>query len=221
MENWRDGYKNYAKTLVNANVTIKFTDSKGALNLYTFHVGDNVYASPNTLYVGTWQSDVPWQVSTPSFEKNRINLGNTIYFFCPVLYYDLKNSRVGFGFYKTELLAGETLLTNQKMYSPNRAFYLTMQEDGNLCVYRTNDNSFIWCSMVYGFNNAALVMQNDGNLVVYNGSHEPKWSSKTHPFFNSKFNNSRNTPVKLMLDNKGVLNLYNSENNIVWMSNEK
>ncbi len=217
-KNWREGYKNHARTLLNADVKVTFTDSKGIPNSYTFPVGSNPYKSPNTLYTGTWNSDVPWQYSSPSFEKTRINLGNTIYFYCPVFYFDIKNKRVGLGFNRTQLNAGETLLTTQKLYSPNGDYYLNMQEDGNLCIYRTKDNGFIWCSMAYGFSDATLKMQEDGNLVVYSNG-EAKWSSKTQAYYNKRFKDPKNKPVKLVLENNGILYLYTESGKAVWSSN--
>lgn len=91
-------YDGYTKSLLNAKVTVEFTDSLGEKNSYTFPVGDNAWETPSTLYAGDWDSNVPWPVSQPQKPKNRINLGNTIYNYCPVYFYDIKNKRVGIGF---------------------------------------------------------------------------------------------------------------------------
>jgi len=96
--NWNDEYRNNAKTLINATVSIEFKDSQGAVNSYEFPVGNNPYISPMSLYSGNWSSGVPWRASSPSFPSNRINLGNTVYFYCPVYFWDIKNKRVGIGF---------------------------------------------------------------------------------------------------------------------------
>lgn len=215
---WNEGYKKHAKSLINADVTVTFTDSKGNPNSYTFPVSNDTYASPKTMYTGTWDSGVPWPYSIPSFEKERINLGNTIYFYASVFYFDIKNKRVGFGFNKTELITNEVLLTTQKLYSPNREFYLYMQEDGNLCIYRTRDNGFVWCSMAHGFSDAQLKLQSDGNLVVYSKG-EARWSSKTQAYFNKKFKNPVNRPVKLVLGNDGILRLFTEKGKVVWSAN--
>jgi hypothetical protein len=113
------------------------------------------------------------------------------------------------------LSAGQALKTEQQLTSANGTYYLKMQTDGNLCIYKTANNGFVWCSMKYGFSGATLKMQTDGNLVVYNGNNEAKWSSKTHPYFDERFLSS-NRPVKMILENDGLLKLYNANNNPVW-----
>ena len=100
------------------------------------------------------------------------------------------------------LSAGQALKTEQQLTSANGTYYLKMQTDGNLCIYKTANNGFVWCSMKYGFSGATLKMQTDGNLVVYNGNNEAKWSSKTHPYFDERFLSS-NRPVKMILENDG------------------
>lgn len=113
------------------------------------------------------------------------------------------------------LAAGESLLTNDRLYSANGAYYLVMQSDGNLCVYTTNDG-FKWCSMAHGFNGAKLSMQGDGNLVVYDGNGTAKWSSETHPFYNENFRSPENKPTRLVIENDGSLSLYTRNNNKIW-----
>ena len=59
-------------------------------------------------------------------------------------------------------------------------------------------------------------MQTDGNLVVYDGDNAAKWNSETHPYFDPKFKNPSNKPVKLVLENDGKLNLYTSSGSVIW-----
>ncbi|MFV0460115.1 MAG: N-acetylmuramoyl-L-alanine amidase [Actinomycetales bacterium] len=61
------------------------------------------------------------------------------------------------------------------MYSPNRAYRLVMQKDGNLVLY--SPRRAIWSTGTSGRNGASLVVQNDGNLVLYTSS--AHWSSGT------------------------------------------
>ena len=117
---------------------------------------------------------------------------------------------------KNTLNAGESLLTNQRLYSSNGVYYLAMQADGNLCIYKTEGDKFVWCSMVHGFAGGKLIMQTDGNLVVYNNTNEAKWNSETHPFYNEKFRDANNKPVKLILENDGKLNLYTAAGKVIW-----
>jgi hypothetical protein len=119
------------------------------------------------------------------------------------------------------LEAGQTLNTGAYLMSANGAYILFMQEDGNLCVYKSangQQGDFVWGSMKYGFENARLDMQTDGNLVVYDGDNKAQWASETHPFSNSKFKSPANKPVKLVLENDGNLKLYTASGTAVWSS---
>ncbi len=119
--------------------------------------------------------------------------------------------------YTTTLKAGETLGTKQRLYSSNGQYFLEMQDDGHLCIYKEGKSGSYWCSGSYGFKKAKLSMQKDGNLVVYSGKGAPKWSSKTHPYLNPIFNAS-NKPVKLIMSNDGKIRLYDKSNRSVWSS---
>jgi hypothetical protein len=121
------------------------------------------------------------------------------------------------------LFAGETLKAGQKLIvSDNGKYILKLQaSDGNLCVYKYANNkqgSFVWGSMKYGFKNARLDMQTDGNLVVYDAENKPRWSSKTHYVHDEKYRDPNNKPVKLVLENNGILKLYTKSGEVVWSS---
>lgn len=101
------------------------------------------------------------------------------------------------------LPSGATLGGNQRITSPNGAYRLVMQTNGDLVLYkgtaalwwtgtikngvkavmqadgnllvRRSDNSASWSSKTNGFNGSVLKVKNDGNLVMYqNGL--PTWS---------------------------------------------
>ena len=56
--------------------------------------------------------------------------------------------------------------------------------------------------------------------MVKNKEGGTKWSSKTHPYFDSKFAMGKgNKPKKLALENDGTLALYNKKGNEVWRAN--
>jgi hypothetical protein len=84
----------YARCLQkDVEVRIKFTDSNGVSNAYEFPAG--VDPSPsNDVILGTWAGTVPWAVDSEKPET-RINLGNTVYFYSPVYFWDVTNKRVG------------------------------------------------------------------------------------------------------------------------------
>lgn len=64
----------------------------------------------------------------------------------------------------SSLFVGETLGTGQSLVSPNRAYQLVVQGDGNLVAY--GPSGAIWASGTRG-SNARLVLQGDGNCVMY------------------------------------------------------
>jgi hypothetical protein len=115
-----------------------------------------------------------------------------------------------------ELYSGQQLRVGERLYSAYDGYYLTLQYDGNLCIYKSDNNAFVWCSMVTGFDASSLVLQNDGNLVIYDRYNVAKWSSQTHPYFDSYFSNSSNKPERLILDRNGILNLLSNSGRTVW-----
>ena len=93
-------YMAAATTLIDGTVTVYFTDDNGFQQSYSFEVGSDPnppLISPASLFAGRWTGEVPWTYSLPSFPRNRINLGNSIYFFWPVYFWDIENERVGIG----------------------------------------------------------------------------------------------------------------------------
>jgi RTX calcium-binding nonapeptide repeat (4 copies) len=75
------------------------------------------------------------------------------------------------------LWAGETLRPGEQLVSPNRAYRLVMQEDGNLVQYGAIGQA-VWSSRTHR-SGSALEMQADGNAVVYAPGHVAVWESKT------------------------------------------
>ena len=83
------------------------------------------------------------------------------------------------------LLPGLSLPQGIPMCSPNGAYFLVVQDDGNLVGYTSPDfrphNAF-WSSQSQGKGVAPfrLAMQKDGNLVLYDSRDTPTWSTNTH-----------------------------------------
>jgi hypothetical protein len=78
------------------------------------------------------------------------------------------------------LIAGETLLPGQYIESPNGAAQLLMRYDGNLVLYRLEDDYPIWSTNTAGHPQAYAVLQTDGNLVVYSpDGHTPLFNTGT------------------------------------------
>jgi hypothetical protein len=65
------------------------------------------------------------------------------------------------------LLSGEILLPGEYIESPNGAAQLLMRYDGNLVLYRLEDDSPVWETHSADHPQAYAVLQSDGNLVVY------------------------------------------------------
>ncbi len=81
------------------DINVEFTGSTGKTISYSFPTADwNGGYIPNVATIGNWDSSIPWTPNNADMPTNRINLGNSIYFFCKVYYWDITNQRVGFFF---------------------------------------------------------------------------------------------------------------------------
>ena len=79
-------------------VEVSFTGSSGRRSSYRWTTSEpeGRYV-PSTLFVGDWTAGIPW-AEGPETPTNRLNLGNSIYFFNQVHLWDIANRRVGFYF---------------------------------------------------------------------------------------------------------------------------
>jgi hypothetical protein len=83
------------------------------------------------------------------------------------------------------LLASLSLPQGVPLCSPNGAYHLVVQADGNLVLYRSShfhpDNA-LWASQTQGRGSGPfrLDLQRDGNLVLYDGANNPTWATQTH-----------------------------------------
>jgi len=64
---------------------------------------------------------------------------------------------------------------NTQIFSSTRLSVLVMQDDGNLCLYRTSDYHSYWCSMVTNRGPPYWAILIEGALVVLNGANEWIW----------------------------------------------
>jgi len=89
---------------------------------------------------------------------------------------------------KNLLKPNEYLTSNKYLVSDNKAFFLIMQSDGNLVVYKgsgpSDNKGALWNSKTGGKGESFAIMQSDGNFVVYKGSGPSDnkgalWNSKT------------------------------------------
>ena len=75
----------------------------------------------------------------------------------------------------SSLATGAYLATNDYLVSANGLYFVIMQSDGNLVIYKGSDpahqGAFVWNSGVApGIGEYFVIMQSDGNLVIYKGS---------------------------------------------------
>jgi hypothetical protein len=75
------------------------------------------------------------------------------------------------------LSAGQRLNAGDYLISENGSNILTLQEDGNLVLYRSG--SPVWSSGTWLKQVGYLEMQPDGNLVIYSSPGNPIWASNT------------------------------------------
>jgi hypothetical protein len=64
------------------------------------------------------------------------------------------------------------------LWSNNKAYRATLQEDGNVVIYDTN-NTPLWFTNTVHVSGAVFVMEADGNLVVRDGQNVVRWQSGT------------------------------------------
>ena len=78
---------------------------------------------------------------------------------------------------KRELDKNERLLPGYKLMSGNNQYFLSLQTDGNLVLYKVG-GSAIWASNTMGKSSSYAVMQTDGNFVIY-GPTGAIWATNT------------------------------------------
>ena len=99
---------------------------------------------------------------------------------------------------------------NTTLKSPNGAFKLVLQDDGNMILYNSRDE-MIWKSDKFPGTGGAPykleLQQIDGNLVIYNRSNQPIWATnRTSP----------NGPFRFAVQNDSNLVVYDRNNGVVW-----
>lgn len=157
------------------NLVLYNSSNKATWATNTAGKGTGCYASMQTdgnLVVYTAANKAVWSSNTAGFKGAWLKVqtdGNLVIYRGQAIWskdgplYDRLNS-------------GQSLTSGQSLISPNRAFTLIMQGDGNLVIYRSGQAQ--WASSTSGAGNW-VVMQGDGNLVIYTAAGKPLWDSKT------------------------------------------
>jgi Cutinase len=108
----------------------------------------------------------------------------------------------------TTLQPGRQLNVGDAIESPNRAFVLAMQPDGNAVMYRKSDGVALWASNTAG-QGQFLAMQTDGNLVLYGAGGSVGWSSHSPGA----------GPSHAAVQDDGNFVIYAADGRVVWASN--
>lgn len=109
------------------------------------------------------------------------------------------------------LLGGEAMIRGSR-YSME-GHYLTFQADGNLCVYRSEGDQFVWCinndpAVRYGEATSATMMA-DGRLVVADANGGAIWQA---PQANAQARS------KVVLTSNGAFQILSPANAVLWSS---
>lgn len=102
---WMSGqYKQDSRILSpGVRVVVQFTGDNGERSRYEFLSTDDFrpghpsHPPPTQVIVGDFDGMVPWHIGNQT-TRIRINLGNSIYYFCDVFFWDIAHKRVGLRF---------------------------------------------------------------------------------------------------------------------------
>lgn len=102
------------------------------------------------------------------------------------------------------LTAGERLYPDTEIRSPNGAYALRYQSDGNLVLY--GPGGAVWSSGTAGEGGLYAEMQPDGNFVVYHASGADPWESATAGI----------PRAELRVQDDGYIVIYDAGGNVPW-----
>ncbi len=102
------------------------------------------------------------------------------------------------------LSAGQRLYPDSEIRSPNGAFVLRYQADGNLVLY--GPSGAVWASGTAGLGGLHCEMQPDGNFVIYHANGAAPWESGTAGL----------PGAELRVQDDGYLVIYDAGQNVPW-----
>lgn len=105
---------------------------------------------------------------------------------------------------ESTLSSGERLYPDQFVRSPNGAYLLLYQTDGNLVLY--GPSGPVWASDTHGSPPGHATMQGDGNVVVYRADGVPIWATDTAGL----------PGAELRVQDDGYIVLYDAGQNVIW-----
>jgi hypothetical protein len=117
------------------------------------------------------------------------------------------------------LKVGEKLIVGGVKYSDNKEYFMTLQKDGNLCIYN-NSEIKIWCSGKTTTMPTTLIMESTGSLNINSiESFALISTQKTQKINNIWSSNSDSLNIThASLDNDGNLRIWDKSNQFIWSS---
>ena len=115
------------------------------------------------------------------------------------------NEAGGGGGAPVSLAPDATLYPDQWVASPNGAYFLIYQSDGNLVLYQSGGGA-LWHTSTWGTAPGVTVMQGDGHLVVYDAYWYPVWYSGT----------AGNPGAYLSVQDDSNLVIYSGSGGVLW-----
>lgn len=106
------------------------------------------------------------------------------------------------------LRKGTTITRGNSVWSNDQRYELSMQEDGNLVLYKKANGvvKALWATNTDGKAVKYFIFQRDGNMVLYDFANKPVWASGT---------NNKGASY-LLLQNDGNLVIYQADGHAIW-----
>lgn len=112
---------------------------------------------------------------------------------------------------KDTLNLGDKLKPGESICSPNKAYRLVYQTDGNLVTYKTDGSGAVWASASNSSNPGYVAVDTYGQLQVFNNSGVSIWTSKQNSSWTS-------STVTAKLQNDGSLVTSGPWGGVFWSS---
>lgn len=102
---------------------------------------------------------------------------------------------------------GQSMAMGQSLFSPNKDYQFTLQEDNNICLYQVGNDNALWCAGTNGSGIETLLMQ-QGQLLGLDSGGDVKWMT-TPPI-------SPAPQAFLEVDDNGTVNIIQIVTTVYW-----
>ncbi|MFE9995151.1 tyrosinase family protein [Streptomyces avermitilis] len=106
------------------------------------------------------------------------------------------------------MLPGDTLVADQYLVSQNGSYTFTYQKDGNLVLYRNDNNAALWDAGTQGKAPGVCIMQPDGDLAVFDADSNLVWHTNT--------GSQKNRASRFYVQYDGHASIYRPDSTLVW-----